>query len=236
MRDAFVMKNKKLLPLGLIVGLIACAIPGAVKMDSVMAQIQMRDTVTAGDTSLIVSGCGAQPISGFTYCRVTEGAQTASLPITIHLPSVQCMPVDRGGPATCITLYALAPNGHEVSWDVPRNSTTLTKTLAELLGTATFQRFDRGLINLLAEVRWLDPEGNIRVSFAEGEIRVRVLAGDYEAARTRSFSDNVVWRWQAENTQMEMTAALRSKATPLNTGVVIPRPLPSAVNPQTLAH
>lgn len=230
------MKNKKLLPLGLIVGLVACAIPGAVKMDSVMAQIQMRDTVTAGDTSLIVSGCGAQPISGFTYCRVPDGDATASRQVTIHLPPAQCMPVDRGGPATCITLYALAPNGHEVSFDVPRNSTTLTKTLGELLGSETFHIADRGLINLLAEIRWVDPDGNARVSFAEGEIRVRVLAADYEAARATSFSDNVVWRWQSENHQMEMTAAGRSKATNLAPAVVIPRPLPTALNPSALRH
>ena len=230
------MKNKKLLPLGLIVGLVACAIPGAVKMDSVMAQLQMRDTVTAGDTTLLVSGCGTQPISGFTYCRVPDGDSTASREITIHLPNVQCMPVDRGGPATCVTLYALAPNGHEVSWDVPRGTTSWKKSLGEILGTETFHIADRGLVNLLAEIRWLDPEGNQRVSFAEGEIRVRVMARNYEALRNTSFSDNVVWRWQQDNTQLEMTAAARSKATPLSPATEIPRPLPNVVNPQTLGH
>lgn len=224
--------QRPLLLLMVIIAAVACAIPGAVKVDEVMAQQSLRDATQAGDTTLIVSGCGHQPIQGFTYCRVPEGDATAGFRVSIHMPLAQCMPEDRGGPRACITLYVLGPNGFETSFDVPRGTLVLEKTLGELLGTQTFTRFDRGLVNLLAEIRWVDPEGNQRVSYAEGEVRVRVMARSYDTQKNLRFSENVVWRWQKDNAQFEMTSGTRSRVTPINP----PEAIPQVTNPQTIGR
>jgi hypothetical protein len=170
----------------------------AVRPDSAMAAVE------AGDFTVIIEGCGNQPIVGYTYCKVTEGDATA-VPITIHVPPVQCRE------AQCVFWKVYMPDGTPDLGDaVPKGQTTVQLSWTKLLHRDKFWAGDRGFWPVSLEVHWVDSDGHDRSSFAEGEIRLRVLKLGYTSLDGIKDDVNFVWRWATGGYEMAETTGMRA--------------------------
>lgn len=190
----------------LILGIGSCA--HGLRQDLAMADLGVRDSMAAGDTAVIISGCGNQPIVGYTYCRITEGLVIDKI-IKVHVPPAQCRPEGQ----SCVRVTFRTPDGRELSKNVPRGTTEASFSFLELMGHTTAVVGDRGFYPVVMEVNWVDEQGRDRTSAAEGELRVRVLRSGYESLVERAGDASVAWRWSVDGFVLEMTTALRANAS-----------------------
>lgn len=160
----------------------------------------------ANDVTVIIQGCGQQPIVGYTYCRVREGSPTSQL-VTFMAPPIKCKT------KPCITYTVYYPNG-EPTKDiaVPDGKTQVSLSFADLTKRSAFIKFDRGFWPVVMKYRWIDQAGNEFTTTAEGEIRLRVLALQYVSLINSPNDPNLVWKWSNSGFKYGFSTAGRSYA------------------------
>lgn len=159
-----------------------------------------------GDATVIIEGCGSQPVVGYTYCRVGEG-DTSLQSVRLHVPPAQC------GQAPCVTWKVFFPNGEPtLGGSVPQGQTSVEISWRDLVKKERFSIGDRGFWPILLEVHWVDRDGRERTSFAEGELRLRVMRQGYlplhEVREDRAYS----WQWASAGFVFKSTTGMRAFA------------------------
>ena len=169
-----------------------------IRPDAAMAAIE------GGDYTVILEGCGNQPVVGYTYCKVTEG-DASGLGLTIHVPPVACKE------AQCVFWKVYFPDGSpDLGGAVPRGQTQATLSWKDLIHRDKFWAGDRGFWPISLEVHWIDTDGRDRTSWAEGEIRLRVLKMGYQSLENVRDDPNFVWAWTSGGIQMKATSGMRA--------------------------
>lgn len=160
----------------------------------------------ANDKTVIIEGCGSQPVVGYTYCRVREGSPVDQT-INFIAPPIKC----KNEP--CVTFTIFFPNG-QPSTDiaVPRGKTSVTVAWKDIVKRDTFEKGDRGFWPVLMTYKWIDMSGNEFTSQAEGEIRMRVLAANYVPLNETGNDPNLVWKWSSGKTRFGFSTAGRAYA------------------------
>jgi hypothetical protein len=159
----------------------------------------------ANDTTVIISGCGNQPVSGFTYCRVHEGQDTTQFGVSLVAPPVQC----RTKP--CVTFKVFDPKGQVIfGQSVPDNQTQIDVKWSQLVGAPAFAKDQAGYWQVVEEWTWVDTGGNEHQSAALGEIRLRVLDASYVSLSGVHDDKNFAWEWTSGIYHMAMTTKGRS--------------------------
>jgi len=162
----------------------------AVNMDS------SANAAEAGDATVIIEGCGSQPVVGYTYCRFEEGLNAETTTLTLHAPPVIC---DR---ESCIDVQIFFPDGSpSLGFSIPRGETKATVLMSDLIKRKEFTKQDRGFWPVLLTIRYIGPDGE-RLTFAEGEIRLRVLSKNYVPLHEIRDSAEYAWRWRSKEGQL----------------------------------
>lgn len=164
----------------------------------------------ANDATVIIGGCGNQPVVGYTYCRLHEGQDTSQFSLQLMAPPVQCKT------KPCVTFKIFMPEGTP-AWgvSVPDGQTQVTISWKDLLQRPAFVKNDRGFWPVIMEWHWIDLNGLEHQSAAEGEIRLRVLAAQYVPLNEVKADQNIVWKWSNLKTMMGMTTAGRAFSYPI---------------------
>lgn len=168
------------------------------------------DAVLSGDATGLVEGCGAQPIVGFTYCRVVEG-DAADQAISFIGPPALCT-----DPQACVYIKVLNQAG-QVAWggSIPKGQTRVSVPWKTLLGADQFQVGNRGLWSWRVEVHWVDRDDHDRVSYSQGDIVLRVYKKGYTPLDRVSADPNFVWSWTDGKFSYKMTTGLRAYVGPV---------------------
>lgn len=137
----------------------------------------IRDnTVSAAisnDTTLIIEGCGKQPIVGYTYCRVTPVNKTRDMLLTFYVPKMDC---DKN---SCVSIKIFGVDGNTThGFEIPKGEISGTVSWFTILGKEEFTSGDRGFYPVLAIMRYKDGSQE-KKTIIEGEIRLRVLNEKY---------------------------------------------------------
>lgn len=174
-----------------------------VKMRSDITPVQAAE---ANDTTVIIQGCGQQPIVGYTYCRVREGSPTSQL-LTFMAPPIKCKT------KPCIVYTVFYPNGEPTnSIAVPDGKTQVSISWADLAHRSMFLKNDRGFWPVVMTYRWIDQAGNEFTNTVEGEIRMRVLASGYVSLSSSPNDPNLVWKWSNNGYKYGFSTAGRAYA------------------------
>lgn len=196
----FIQRLAVIVIAGLGVGASDCSSP-VVKPDSMSVY-----AIDANDTTVIIQGCGSQPVVGYAYCRKREGA-TTNEGLTVMAP-----PVDCGRPECSIQVEILFPDGSpSVTKLIPKGQTRAVFSWREILKSATFERNFRGFWPVLMSWTWIGPDEREHETVIEGEIRLRVYASGYAPLNEVKEDSNFVWKWaDVEKNQYRMTTSGRA--------------------------
>jgi len=182
--------------------LIACASCNSIKPDEALA------AVDAGDFTALVEGCGNQLVSGYTYCRMTEG-EAANKKLWVVGPNTSC---DRDA---CVYYKFLDNRGEVVhGGSIPKGKERAPVLWADILGNPTFEINHNGFWGLIIEVFWNDKEGE-RKSVAHGEIRMRVHRASLNGKSYKPLANvkddaNFVWEYDKDGVTVKMTTGMRT--------------------------
>lgn len=147
----------------------------------------------SNDTSVIIEGCGNQPISGFTYCRRSEGQMGDRDTIYIHVPRSNC------DLASCAEITIFSPDGTQIpTFFVPKNTALYPLHWSVLLGREQFLAADIGFWMIGMVVHWVDNDGNPRRTAMLGEIRLRVLSDGYISLHQSRGEGPYAFSWDVE--------------------------------------
>lgn len=161
----------------------------------------------ANDATVIIEGCGFQPVAGYTYCTPHEGDHTARDFLVLHSPPIE----DCGDNDSCVSYMIMFPNGHPaIQLAVPKGETRTMVKWSDLTGKDTFDRNDRGLWAVFQIVLWEDGDGAIRNILSEGEIRLRVIREGYNPLRHAKDSNWFATRWKAGEWKMGQSTSGRT--------------------------
>lgn len=159
----------------------------------------------ANDATVIIAGCGNQPVVGYTYCRVHEGQDTTKFVVSLMAPPVKCKT------KPCVTFKVFFPQG-QPAWgvSVPDGATQVNVTWQQLLGAPLFVKDSQGFWQVVMEWNWLDGNGNEHQSAALGEIRLRVLDANYTALNGVHDDKNFGWHWASGAYHLAFSTAGRA--------------------------
>ncbi len=159
------------------------------------------------DYTVIIEGCGNQPVVGYTYCRFIEGNLTDQS-VSLIAPPAQC----REDKCVFYKIYFPDQSIPAIAGSIPKGQTSVKIKWTELLKKGSIAKGDAGFWPILMEVHWVDTEGRDRVSFADGEIRLRVLSRQYTPLNRSKDDSNFVWSWTDGFHIFKSTASLRQYA------------------------
>lgn len=158
----------------------------------------------ANDATVIIEGCGSQPMTGYGYCRMREGDPTVG-EILVSVPPVDC------AAETCAQVTVFFPDGSpSVAYQVPKGQTKIAVKWSELTKGSVFEKNHRGFWPILMRWKWIGPDKREYESLAEGEVRLRVLARDYLPLHELHEDENFVWKWTVMPDHFRMSTAGRA--------------------------
>ena len=147
----------------------------------------------SNDTSVIIEGCGNQPISGFTYCRRLAGEIGDTDVVYIHIPESNCQR------DSCVEILVFSPtSGQGSPIFVDKGVRLQPLHWATLTGRQEFVQGDSGLWTIAMVVYWVDNEGLERRTPMLGEIRLRVLSEDYVSLSQSRGEGPYAFRWRVQ--------------------------------------
>lgn len=189
------------------VPLVAIFALGASQCNTVRVDSSAVFAAEAGDKTVIIEGCGNQPVVGYTYCRVREGDPTTGK-ITFIAPPVKC------NTKPCVSFTLFFPDGSpSLGFQLPDNTTRLDVPWSDLTKTIGFNRQQRGFWPVVMRWKWLSAaDGREYESYAEGEIRLRVLSANYLPLNEIHDDPNFAWAWVDGKKHFKMTTAGRAAA------------------------
>lgn len=159
------------------------------------------------DLTALIEGCGNQLISGYTYCRKTEG-EAAKDYLYFVGPITNCKR------EFCVEFKIYNTRGEVAYGDkILKKKNRASVPWTKLLARETFELGDRGFWPFTYWVYWIDRNGFENVSVAEGEIRLRVLAKEYIPLNEVVNDSNFVpsWGFWAKNGELiKMTTGMRT--------------------------
>lgn len=172
---------------------------------AVKPDISAITAAEAGDKSVLIEGCGSQPVVGYTYCRMREGTPTNGS-ITLIAPPTDC------GEESCVSFTLFMPDGSaSLGYQLPKKITRQEVAWKDLVKTASFQKSQRGFWPVVMKWRWLSAiDGKPYESYAEGEIRLRVVAASYTPLHEIHEDPNFVWKWSEGKINYRMSTAGRA--------------------------
>lgn len=151
---------------------------------------KLMPAILANDYTALIEGCGHQVISGYTYCRKTEGA-VADEDLVFVGPITNC------NRTSCVEFKVYGPDGSIVfGSSIPKKQTRKAIPWNALLKRDTFEIQDRGFWIYTYNVFWLDSDGNENMSVSEGEIRLRILKDNYTSLADVESDSNFAWQWK----------------------------------------
>lgn len=182
-----------------------CAMGASQCAHTVEPDISPVFAAEAGDKTVIIEGCGSQPVVGYTYCRMREDVATQGK-ITLIAPPTEC-PED-----SCASFIVYMPDGSpSVGYQLKRGVTRQDVLWKDLVKTDTFQKSQRGFWPVVMRWKWMSAaDGKEYESYAEGEIRLRVMAANYSALNEIHDDPNFVWAWTDGKQHFRMTTAGRA--------------------------
>jgi len=155
--------------------------------------------ILANDTTLVIEGCGNQPVIGYTYCRKSDGSSALDT-LVLHIPPVKCQKND------CVYVKILMPDGSPaVGLSAKEGQSRLEVSWKTLLGRDVFKAGDRGFWIVLVEIHYIDRRGLLKKTLVEGEIRLRVYPNNYLPLNNIKDDPNFVWQWRQNNRLFKMT-------------------------------
>ncbi len=179
-----------------------------VRLDSSM------NAALANDATVLIrlegAGCTHDSQVGFGYCRKREGDTAAGDAFVLYAP-----PVDCASETSCVNFKFYFPDGspdHGV--DVPKGHGSVKVPWKALLRRDTFEKGARGFWPIEMRWRYFDGEGRERQGYAEGEIRMRVLARDYVPLAAVRADPNFAWEWVADRRVHKMSTMSRAYTGP----------------------
>lgn len=153
-----------------------------------------------------VEGCDKTLQSGYTHCRVREGA-VADSAIYLVAPVTSCTKDD--GICRFFDIYnqkgEIVKGGH-----FAKDETRVEIKWKDLLGRDTFEKADRGFWIYVYEWYWLNPDGQEMKTVVDGEIRMRVYSKDYKPLRDVSSNPNFVYDWVENGVEVKSTSSGRT--------------------------
>lgn len=177
---------------------------GASQCAHKVALDQSAFAIEANDATVVIEGCGSQPVVGYTYCRFREGAPTTGF-LSLLAPNADC------NADSCVSFQVFFPAGTPaLGISVPKGQNRAKLLLKDLVKRDTFQKDDRGFWPVLMSVKFMGSDGNEHEMRAEGEIRMRVLAAKYTPLQEVENDPNYVWQWSEGKTVFKMTTAGRA--------------------------
>ncbi len=163
------------------------------------------DAVVAGDATGLVEGCGAQPIVGFTYCRVVEG-DAAEQKLAFIGPPAKCARED-----ACVFVKVFTAGG-QVAWGgmIKKGETRVEVPWKAVLGGERFEALHKGWWAWNVDVLWTDADGNERRSRAQGDLILRVFPKGYTPLDRVKDDPAFAWIWTDSGREYKMTTGLRA--------------------------
>jgi hypothetical protein len=178
--------------------LLAIACTPNIKIDSVMAAHE------AGDVTVIIEGCGHQPIVGYTYCRKQEGSAVENV-FWLYAPPVTCET------HPCVFWKIFLPTGElALGGNFEQNQTKIQVSWADLLKTDKFDLGHRGFYPVVMTVKWIDNDKRERQTVVDGEIRLRVFKRGYIPLNNASADPNFAIEWVQDGRPMKVTTGGRA--------------------------
>jgi hypothetical protein len=166
-------------------------------------------TILEGDATGLVEGCGAQPIVGFTYCRIIEGT-AADKSITFIGPPAKC------GREACVYFKVYNNQGVLVAGpSIPKGQTRVTVPWGKLLacpdsGACVFPLNMRGFWSFTTQVFYIGPDGRERDAVSTGDIVLRVFKTGYTPLNAVEADPAFVWEWSEGGYLYKVTSGLRA--------------------------
>lgn len=199
-----------------------------------------QSTVSAGDSSAMVQGCGNNPAVGIAYCRMTEGKSSDEI-LYFIAPPADCnrsacaylkvwnnqgdlvfgAPFEKGKTRLGVSWSALlsqapvVPRASETPAPVgPETGAVVQSDLVTSPISHTFDRTQRGFWSWNLKVYWMDPKGLEHESQAQGDIVLRVYDKAYVPLHTVTDDPAFVWSWNdrfgGADYRFKSTSSLRS--------------------------
>jgi len=111
---------------------------------------------------------------------------------------------------SCVFYKIYFPSGTvALGGKIPRGQTTAKILWKDLIKKDHFDPNDRGFWPIQMEIHWLDKDGKDHASWAEGEIRLRILKANYTPLYTSADDSNFVWNWTQDGHIFKMTTGAR---------------------------
>lgn len=155
----------------------------------------------AGDPTALLSGCGEVASVGHIYCRFPEGWMPSG-EIVVSFPASRC------GEPVCGSVMIYGPDGARVvNRPIEPETTYAIIPWRSLVGDQPLERHRRGFWPVVARWRWLNADGLVEETIVEGEIRLRVHAGNY---RPLGAGDAARWRWNVGRVTFAVTTKGRA--------------------------
>jgi hypothetical protein len=167
----------------------------------------------AGDFTALIEGCGGQPIPGYTYCRVMEG-DSANVALTFIFPPTQCKPWKRSDGSVenrCAFWKVFFPGTQlpALGDGVAPGVTAVTVQWSDIIKDSQFRQGYAAYWPILFEIHFTDKDGRDRVSFADGELRLRVLKKGYISLQSIKDDPAFAWVWSMGRHVFKMTTGAR---------------------------
>lgn len=193
------MRHITLILLSAFLGIGASNCTGKIKVidDSMAAPL-------ANDVTVVISGCGHQPIVGYTHCRVMEGPIEGQI-VTIHGPASECQRDN------CVFWEIFLPDGMpSMSGAFNKKETRVSIPWKDIVKGNDFLAEQRGFYGVRLKWYWVGADGRERFSFADGEIRLRVLKKEYTPLHDSKESPFFAWSWVDDAGMYHMTTSGRA--------------------------
>jgi hypothetical protein len=177
--------------------MVGCSTPPVRLDNSMQANL-------AGDTTGIVFGCGNQPVSGYTYCRKTEGP-IGNDALYFLAPIVKC----KNEP--CRTLKIFSPDS-STAYGIAfkEGSDEVLVKWTDIVKRQHFDVQDRGFWPFIIEVRFLAEDGFEHKTILEGEIRLRILRKEYVSLHSVKDDTAFFWIWESHGHLLKVSASGRT--------------------------
>lgn len=161
----------------------------------------------ANDATVVIEGCGSQPVVGYTYCRVREGDPTTGS-LSLIAPPIKC------AQDYCVSFDIYFPDGvtPSVGVKLPEGQTRAKINFKDLVKRDTFQKSDRGFWYVVMTMKFVGLDNKLREVQVEGEIRMRVLSRAYVPLHESMENKDFVWDWSENGRRIKMTTAGRAWA------------------------
>jgi hypothetical protein len=176
-------------------------------------KLDEQNAVSAGDLTVLLSGCGANQIGiGYIACRQVEGENTDDTFITIHTPpQVNC------DEDACVYYKIFIPREGgrgTLEGSIKKSESSAKIAWNDLTDKPRFDIGDRGFYAVSLTIHYKSNGQNLK-SYSSGYIFMHVTKRGYLSLNESSENENFVWIWNTPtNQKAKMTTGGRVYVSP----------------------